>query len=1179
MANNWVNPNSGDPLDQQEEFIDIIDDETNVEIDMTTDRELNEELKLIKNIVIQQIFVNSNMLNEIGEIFGCRITFSFNKDIGSYAFFIKPNDTNYMINITNGNKNGVDRIFFNISLIDKDKPQDKIKTEYISEYNVINGKIEHKYKMEGKPSTLRKNKVDLNKTEKLFNPYFELNELIVNYLEDKTKVSIISSIDFIQSKIEQLKTRPPAQAKLVKIIKMFENQDGKDKIDKLLKKEYAFLKRFINVRFGKTQIEEFNFRIPNKELFVTNNWFTDMLASRYALFIPKFEFTKSCNKDGTYTEPLKYKLATPFTATDIYLHKFDRHFENEYAMDRYNINSVGKLCRLADLVELSKSLMFTFINTSYTILLSSFKTHEMNISIYNVYAGLIWRREIRNIISKNFIVRKEKRIDGRGITLNIDQITKATSLYLLTYMPVIEIPYVGVHKLVDRNEHCRVPYGNQPVVKKDEKRKINEVELIGIERIFYGGQMTRDMLAKLSKDFFAEDVEVGIDVNDSNIGEFISLTPDEFSNIFPDISIARDSKILKSQGIINEITAKPAIMPTSSLSHPTRSTLPTLMVQPIKTTPSIASIVATQIPYGKDISKIIIDIRQFKTTQMKPRMGESRRERGERYKLLNPMIKTLEKLREKQLEAFKELGKPVPAYVKKEEEQLIKDGIIKPTLSRTQQSYQFAITQIERLKKEYIEEEKKISEYARNAKSKIQLQILDIMKLILDKKRELYINIPTTIFNTLPVPKSINATTSDKIKQAEKPVKIELAELNKQLEELKQLETEQLQKIKDTVVRNEEKAEQKEAKSALLIDKKKEEMIERTKKETTNAHREHESFKQKTSRIIEDLNRKLQRMDKGLPIYKYYTYSLNQIEKTLKLFLDYIYALDVFAYAKLNKSNYSIDEMQTFKDMYTEALSSFKSQMEIFNEIEYNLTKNSEEIELIAIKKFNIRTDLEETFGVYKGEKGIIKPKQKVSSMPIVRTESTKSIELINIGNPKIAETISTPTEKPIGKQKVISTNNTQWESTNAKHLLEITEIRRIISKLSDFIGMVDSLENVIKLFQKLLEFNNLNYDLFLLNTEQLIKTFKSNKDILTRITQIKKTYNMDTLNKKIQELKKELVENKDIILNESFLEENDKKYFGDLFDIPSPVLSSTPVSKKPTFDKYDEFMRKYLKY
>jgi hypothetical protein len=100
--------------------------------------ELNEEQKdlvRVRDAVIRQMFVNSGLIRELDGTSNCEISFRNNE--GRYALFLRPRDTNYMINATCGfgGEPVKDRIYFNLSK--KQEGNYKIPTEFMSEYVVV----------------------------------------------------------------------------------------------------------------------------------------------------------------------------------------------------------------------------------------------------------------------------------------------------------------------------------------------------------------------------------------------------------------------------------------------------------------------------------------------------------------------------------------------------------------------------------------------------------------------------------------------------------------------------------------------------------------------------------------------------------------------------------------------------------------------------------------------------------------------------------------------------------------------------------------------------------------------------------------------------------------------------------------------------------------------------------
>ena len=256
-----------------------------------------------KNNIIRQIFVKSGMLEDLGKKYNCQIIFK-NKD-GRYALFIRPNPSrkreeqcNYMINATNGYGGNPeeDRIFFNLSKINPDLPRGTlIPTEYLSEYVFKNYAIHHVYESKGTPTKLKKNQIMYNKTETIYNAYVEINKIIkANQYNTKfqsesynlTGITKDFSQDDIQKLIRIMNNTIPSfkfDSNYEKIIECFKNKKA---YDDMLRDALKANNR-IHWRGHKfTHIEEVVNRPKTHYLFETNNYFTDLLASRYASYYP-----------------------------------------------------------------------------------------------------------------------------------------------------------------------------------------------------------------------------------------------------------------------------------------------------------------------------------------------------------------------------------------------------------------------------------------------------------------------------------------------------------------------------------------------------------------------------------------------------------------------------------------------------------------------------------------------------------------------------------------------------------------------------------------------------------------------------------------------------------------------------------------------------------------------------
>ncbi len=748
---------------------------------------------LTKDTVHQQIFVNSGMLRELGERFNCQI--NFRRKDGRYALFVRPNDTNYMINVTNGvSKENQDRIFFNLSLKDTTgEPKRPIKTEYMSCYIVDNTSIMHKFKMDGIPTTIVKNKVNLKNIQSFFNPYLKLNELITKYLNPTDVINMNSELTLIIERINRLQSQHLDKDEvelLIKLIKTFENDETKKKFDKSLNEIYLLHKKFLKRSIGNKGPEEIDFKISNKELYKTNNKFTEMLAFRYATYIPDFEFTKSSVNNNVFTDPFLFKLETPFTATDIYLHRFDRHFNDEYAMDRYEINTPNSLHRLAEIVELTKSLMMTFINISYKIMSRDFTSNNIIFQLNNIYQGLIWNKNSIPVYTKYFDVIKTLK-DTKLVAVNIKKLDSPLSTPIsVSILRAYEIPFIGILPPVEKR--TKVNFSHVPVIMESDKRNLNNIDLQGIEKFMIERRIIDDRtMDRIYSDFFDESREAPLEV-DVIQGEFVELNKTEYETMFPELTKI-EPKIIKEKipGVVsvkadnNDIEMLESLQASPSTPSPSSST-------------SSIDILKRQLPYSREISSILIDIRKFKKDGFKPIKGETRTQRGNRLKQFRPMIAKLEELRRKQLEELK----VVPAGVQRLTQQLKEEGIVK--LSRREQRDKEIVESIEKAKKDLLLERDKLRNYEINAKSQIQRQIATKMLEIIEIKEILYLKPPRGSDKEIK-----------KIYDEYKPLKVRLGELERELNELQSKDEEQQARILAETVAIEERQMQKEEKAEL----------------------------------------------------------------------------------------------------------------------------------------------------------------------------------------------------------------------------------------------------------------------------------------------------------------------------------------------------------------------------
>jgi hypothetical protein len=538
---------------------------------------------LIKDAVIRQIFVNSGMLNELKKIYGCDIYFG-NK-AGKYALIIKPHHTNYIINATNGFGGPVqeDRIFFNLSK--KDITKEKIPTEYMCQYIVKDDMIHHVYKSFGKPTVLKHNEILRNKTGAVYNAYIAFNDLLKEnnidlanlisqllpeeqtYIQDNhidtNNITRFLSRDQILSIISKLCIELPKLANNEDLKKITETFRNKEEHDKILKKAMDTNNRVFKRGLIINKIEAVN-RIPMiRKLFDTNNNFTETLAYRYARYYPDFKFTKSSIKKYNprtneyfkqeYSNPLKFKLQSTFTITDVYLHKFDRHINyGEYAMNRFNITNLNKITRLYKLMELAKSIMFTFISLSLQIKNIPTLDQFIQVNIYDIYPGLIWNTKKEIIISAVFKIYKKDNI------IHID-IQKTKDVYNeLNIITCLEVPFLGIeHPVYKGKIPVEKDYGvirYLPIIDPKITIMLKKISPGGFEKYLIDDTLHLDNITSIYKQFFNvgnlnyEEFEyVNKADEDDQIDEYVE-EPESFPELQHTSTVApRDDEVIKQE--------------------------------------------------------------------------------------------------------------------------------------------------------------------------------------------------------------------------------------------------------------------------------------------------------------------------------------------------------------------------------------------------------------------------------------------------------------------------------------------------------------------------------------------------------------------------------------------------------------------------------------------------------
>ncbi len=1245
-----------DEIEQpEEEGFWKLDDDYNRDqdiIDGVDNKAQRSQLNMVKDTVHQQIFVNSKMLQELERMFDCEIIFK--RRNGRYAFFVRPRDTNYMIHMTNGHsdKTNEDRIFFNLSL-KQEGPKKKIKTEYICEYKLDDGSICHQYGMDGKPPVLKKNKVDLKIKEKIFNPYLKLNELLEYYFGYGHRISMDTPIAILHQKIEELRIRlasavPP---ELAKIMGYFENETTKEKIDKTLNKDYLFLKKFIPLQLGNKRAEDMDYRIPNKELYKTNNKFTDMLALRYATYIPPFEFTKSCDKVHTYTDPLQFKLSTPFTATDIYLHKFDKHLKEQYAMDRYELNSPDRLHRLAELVELCKSLMMNFVSISYDILSSTVRNNEREpriCNIHNIYPALIWNRGTRPVWTKKFEVYK--RVFDRKL-LNVDIKLLDTVLPLpitpFNLFQAKEIPYVGVFPPVDTHQRCAKAYKGEPVIPDSEKIPLEQIDLQGIEKYMFEAQpITPEILDKIYTEFFNATRDSALDEVDAKPAEYVELSLAEFREAFPQLG-----NISNAPGFVSAITTEQRVFqpkyailegtrtqtePTSQ-APPQRQGMAPSMASSMKPSmaptmaqtmaPSMAQVLRTQIPFAQDISKVIMDIRQFKKDNLKPIPGESRRLRGIRLKQIEPMIRKLEELRRRQLETLRETGNRVPSDFGRQTMQLHQEGLVK--LSRKQQTYKDESDSVSTKTKELKEEADQLRAYEQTVKSATQNQIKILMERILNEKRALYISIPNAVLDKGKETRSMSEAMYRELKTNQKPIRDNLVALEAELKKLQEVDVEEQQKIAETRARLEAEAAKREETDEEKREKQKRKMIEKDEKMVKETRQMYDKLKETEARLVRMIQDSLRTTKPDSPLNKYYNHMLTVIAKTVKSYQDYGRAVEYLASIRAlpDEQKPKDKDMEMYVKEFNETNKRLGENMKLFEELQEVLKKRPDEIETIAIRLYG-------TVDKYSGDDRAIDTekiarmearrlekeaeerriqKQKIEEMKQILAQKEEDLEkrLAELTPEEAEAEIKRLKEEAKHKEEVYQT----FAKLNTKHIEKLELLSKDLGRNKEKLEEVQTklknprlapaqrkqltkeeaeLLKTVEILNTSFEFQNLVYDHFILENESIINTKASlNEKILARIADFKMSGLVGTLETKQAEHNTYLLENERFIRNNTNFNDKVKVYLIKKLEtlsghdassvaVPATSSSATVDTKKKASEQerkqYMEWEREHTK-
>ena len=374
----------------------------------------------------------------------------------TFIFKIIPNDCNYEIRIANHtsfencDKKQTDEIIqFYVN-----RKDEQIESGFYACYKIKDSKIQHIYQADNPNPSSQDNyeKIvnDFSKTTFIFNPYLFLNSInrqlglslidsSMQFYEIKANIESINltrlleqikergiDIDKIHL-IEQVDKRKALIESFKQCEEIFENPSTKRKYDKKLSSYIPV--HFSRVHDKQISIGSINNVYVKKTIYETNSHAKNHIANTLAQYYPDFEFKKSTKsiKKGdtylnyTYINIIKDILFRPFTATDLFVYKFPRirlrsdkegphihynKFAEQYSQDIFNIKTPIALSRAFDLIEMSKSFIFTFVSTVLNIINNCGNTHReleqpgqkdsidrminIPVRIFNVYPDLPW---------------------------------------------------------------------------------------------------------------------------------------------------------------------------------------------------------------------------------------------------------------------------------------------------------------------------------------------------------------------------------------------------------------------------------------------------------------------------------------------------------------------------------------------------------------------------------------------------------------------------------------------------------------------------------------------------------------------------------------------------------------------------------------------------------------------
>ncbi len=446
------------------------------------------------------------------------------KDRPHVMLHIIPRNTNYKLSGNFILDEG--RIIFNIK--NKDDSDTGLLFEYI--IDTQDNTIKHVYKLtDSKPPRIHNTSVFSSNFVKLSNPYYTINKLLelIKKSDKPNLIRIISSLEEAQYALRYIiEHRTDSMLRELKLdlndityaSKVFTDAKSKKAFDKKLRLKFAYYSRFMR-RNIKIYYPENLYEIPQtKENYVTNNFYTNNLATRYGnyyedirqVFLKKFMISKLNHysiKVEEYIMPFDFRFQKPFTSTDIFLHYFGKRLSS---MDKFNLTTVENVKNLFSYIELVKSVMFMFVSLYNKIPKVGTNTLNLNIKLHQLYPCLSWTKSISSEVISEINITINTNISKKGI--NVDITLCKTKCKPLECLDVIEIPYkneilpINIKKM-HPSKFTTLKGTTEEIYKSlEDNRNIPlEVFINSIEGAFLSNNLNERFLSSLRKRYYETD--------------------------------------------------------------------------------------------------------------------------------------------------------------------------------------------------------------------------------------------------------------------------------------------------------------------------------------------------------------------------------------------------------------------------------------------------------------------------------------------------------------------------------------------------------------------------------------------------------------------------------------------------------------------------------------------------